>query len=746
MDQKLGTSKFTDFDGWVKEYSSISCNQQSSNGISTISDQYLELVRDAIDPNKEYRNQYSRPKFYNLIMDVANNQFSVQSWSSYPASERPEAKWPIQQQKIIKRFQDFHFFSETYGQPLNVGFWQEKGFAFLYMGNSGRGIIVLNPEKYLSFEPVKDYSHISVGEIKAIKAASNATENGLLPAEISEQLTTADIGVDLNQATQQLEDLTKQEKEVRHYETQELADMKAKIAAMEQDLRDKQQLLLAELHSKQEEMEAVKEKLELQIYMLDSEIYSIQCFLGETVKFGQIRKGKNASDKEPIVLHQKLRFLDEDLGRMCSLYEIDWADLNMFEDFLQHNPEAFDTFTPNERCVALVRLSRNATSFGRSSQLPFRNMLESYDYYHGKTVGILIRNGENLYLGWTDETRVHIEDDLILSPGQVTTSPVEEEPIFTFESDRKKYLKEQKEMRRQMIDGVISRSFIYNILQGIVENKAGMLPLPKGVTLGRQSEYVQYAVADLWLRDTRFGSMNEIVEHCNAKVNTGDYILTVQSLVPERDYNGYAYMSDAWRNTRGRGEANRTRDCSVEDCHIYPINLVEFDEPVSMTNFKHNDEMRSVRTDQCKNLIEGCELLDSYEIADRHMFVSVRKQYSKSNVARANFEVYEREIINLTYMNSIWLEWVINNKSLGGWSIGGKTVDYAYAIRYLKTAIDFVRKRELAEKQIFDLVNPAITQVPEWQLKLSEWKYATGVRTINDYQARRFAKYLDLKS
>ena len=35
-----------------------------------------------------------------------------------------------------------------------------------------------------------------------------------------------------------------------------------------------------------------------------------------------IRKGKNAPNTEPIVIYQKLRFLDEDLGRIASLYEL----------------------------------------------------------------------------------------------------------------------------------------------------------------------------------------------------------------------------------------------------------------------------------------------------------------------------------------------------------------------------------------------------------------------------------------
>ena len=128
------------------------------------------------------------------------------------------------------------------------------------------------------------------------------------------------------------------------------------------------------------------------------------------------------------------------------------------------------------------------------------------------------------------------------------------------------------------------------------------------------------------------------------------------------------------------------------------------------------------------------------------MFLSVEKSdawyYGRKTdkLARSNFEVYDKEIINLTYMNSVWLEWVINNKKLGGWSVGGKAVDYAYAIRYLKTAMDFIRTREVEEKALIDAENPDVCKDTNWPLKLSEWKLDKKVRTITPHQAKRFVK------
>ena len=230
----------------------------------------------------------------------------------------------------------------------------------------------------------------------------------------------------------------------------------------------------------------------------------------------------------------------------------------------------------------LVRLSRTGKQQGRDDSLPYSNLLKDYEYFHGRTVGIIIRNGENLYLGWTDESKVHISDDLIISQVIKDTSAA---PEFRSEIEKERWEKEQKAEKMKVLDGLISRSFIYNILQGVVDNSS-ILPMPEGVKLNKQSEYVIYSIADKWLADTRFGSFNDIVETCNSKVAKGDMILSVQHLVPEFRHGRTYY--NTWDNPRGRGERNRTHDCHISDCTIYPINLIEFDEPVTMlrANFR----------------------------------------------------------------------------------------------------------------------------------------------------------------
>lgn len=617
------------------------------------------------------------------LYDIGRNTFSF-------FGHQTEENWEKQRASVSEKMLQFFHFAEEFEQPIRAALWSKEA-AFLYIGNPQKGIIVMEPEKYMTYTPDRDYSDLTPAQAMAELGSAAVCDMSIIPVGA---------GTALSQKT-------------------------------------------------------VKEQLEGQIYLLDSQIYAIRCYAGEVVNFTRIRSGKNAPDTEPIVVHQKLRFLDEDLGRLASLYEIQWNELDMFESFLKHSPYALDTFAPNERCIMLVRLSRTGKSIGRAMDnegRPYHNMLDRYDYYHGKTVGIIIRNGENLYLGWTDENRVHISDDLILTRAQVVTETVPEEPKeFIFESERKRYVKEQREQRKRILDGLVSRTFVYNILQGVVDHSA-LLPLPKGVTLAKQSEYVIFSVADKWISDNKYGSFTDIIARCNQKVQQGDVLLTTQHLVPETDRP--AFYPRAWENVRGRGERNRTHDCSVDDCTLYKANLVEYDPPIEMVEFQRRScqgwmdgpfKAKAKYFDEK----EGDIILRHYQTEpERHVFVSAEKSgewnWNRTSAAnaRANFELYDGEYINLTYLNSVWLEYVVTNKSLGDWRIGGIAVDYAYAIRYLKTALDYIRKREEGEKALLDAIDPSICQDAEWPVKLSEWKLRAGVRTITKYQAKRFAAAL----
>ena len=714
-----GTAIFTDLDSFVSWYAALSLEE-------------AKAVHEKLSPLTREKNSCTVTPAKSSL----DSMFLVSAWCSYPPSETREAKWPIQRLVMADKIKDFVGISKEYSIPLHVGKWEEGKFAFLYMGNSEKGIIVPKPEKYLEYIPEKDYSGYTPAQLREeLCAPRSAQQSQILPAELEGTMTVKKMAEKQETAQQQIQDVNQAMDDVKNARTGELAELQAEIDKLQAKMEAKKAALMAQLEDKMNELENTKENLENQIFLLDSQIYAIRCFAGETVTFTQLRSGQKAPATTPVVIHQKLRFLDEDLGRLASLYEIQWEHINKFEDFLRHSPAALETFAPNERCVMLVRLSKDGKSFGMT-QFPYSNMLERYEYYHGTTVGIIIRNGENLYLGWTDKERVHIKDDLIVRVTTTATEPIQEREYIS-DWERKQEIKHQKTDRKLVMDGIVSRAFVYNVLQGIVEH-TDILPLPENVDLSKESSYVRYAIADQWITDSRFGSFNDIIRHGNERITKGDMVLTTQCLRPELS-NRYD------NNPRGRGYANRTHDVSAKDCTIYPINLIERDEPVPMTRYKYKDCTYFIKTRDAGTLSPECVILEEYTIQDSHVFISLEKEWSGSyygnrSKARANFELYDGEYINLTYLNSVWLEWVITNKALGNWTVGGKPVNYAYAIRYLKTALDFIRKREVKERNLLDSIDPAVCQVNDWQVTLSEWKLENKVRQMTEFQARRFAK------
>ena len=130
--------------------------------------------------------------------------------------------------------------------------------------------------------------------------------------------------------------------------------------------------------------------------------------------------------------------------------------------------------------------------------MPYSNMLQTYEYFHGRTVGIIIRNGDNLYFGWTDEDRVHIKDDFIISRITTEVMPHEETErlVALCEADKKRQLREKRQEARKekmvAVDAIVSRAFVFNILQGVVNNTS-WLPLPDGVKISQQSPYVRFS-------------------------------------------------------------------------------------------------------------------------------------------------------------------------------------------------------------------------------------------------------------
>lgn len=610
--------------------------------------------------------------------------------------------------------------------------------------------LIENWPEYIEYTPYTDYSGTTLAELRRLTISGGESLTGnssLIPSNAGSELSVASIQSGVKAKEDALRDLQAKIKQVEDGETEDLLPLKQKMEALKAQMEAMQREKMAKLDAMKAELNAKKAEMEKQIFILESEIYSIRCFLGETVSFVKLRSGKNAPLEQPVVLYQKMRFMLEDLGK----FRIMWPEEKLgdsIEKALKKSDRLLDAFAPAIKCITLIRYSETGKILAPHEEL--RNCLDTYELLHGNQVAILIRNGENLYIGWTDEDKITMRDDFFLKPKETQVLPMPErregESEWSYQNRMERFEKDMEaENKRNAREG-LSRYFLFSILNGVSASEHSILPLPKFANDMERSRHILYSMADGALTDNRFGNFGDIIARCNATIKKGDMILTTLSLHPERS------KSQAWHNSRGRGEKNRTHDVSASDCTIYPINLVEFDKPKKMKRYRYKHSgldgeawLTSVTAADTK-LTDETQVIEYFDQITQHNFISLEKDCwwygdDEKRPAHANFEVFTSEFINLTFMSSTVLNYVLSTKNIAAWEVTGKEVNYAYALRYIGKALEYVQEREKTEAENIRMADgEAILANPEWPAYLSEWKLEKGVRNLTEYQAKRFVK------
>ena len=588
----------------------------------------------------------------------------------------------------------------------------------------------------------------------------------------------------------------------------QIEDKKQELEKLEKEKRDELEKIKGELEAKysekmqlinekKREMEGQMEQLNNQMFLLDTEIYGIRCIMGETIQFTHLVKGKEAADKEPLVFYQKIRFLDEELGKWISVYNFDGNDRSIFEDILKVREDFRDLLAPGPKSMSVIKISKNNSVYRGNDMVS--NILVSYENFHGKQIGILVRNGENLYIGWTDEERVQIRDENVYLKPESREDSIDEAANHS-----------------QTKEEVASRYFLFSTLQGIL-NDGKLLKLPEKINVLKPSPYIVFSMADGWLEDNRYGTFVDIVNRTDAPLMKGDMILTTLRI--ERDDAGFANIwnngrstkNDSWNNDRGRGEKNRTHDAYIQDKTVVPINLIDTTDTYKITEKKYRLIVREVpikkikegstmvtqyrhdteKTDEYLGLstfylhvkngklydridvrgmtaeqilaaakAHGYAYTDSEQITmnrehsyytvfqdielletEKEYFVSAKKQdsnyWGNKKDSFANMEIRPNEYLNLTFLNSVYLIYAIQNRKIGGWKRGNISVDYVNSIPYLNTALDYIRKREEIEEK---MLSKYMTLYDGWQVDVSEWRLKNNYHSLTDARAKRFVR------
>ena len=682
-------------------------------------------------------------EMFPLINNLYDFNFKYNIWPRNTVTEEDINKKADQ---IFEKAQELLTRSKEFSSPLKLVYTCEL-FDIISLGSEKSSVML--PKGFVEFVQYRDYDNLSAAERKMLlngdTNGSDATDVAIYGGSVAEaREEKARKDADIKALQQKIKD-------VEDAKAEGLAELKKEIERMTAELRAKQEAMKAELELKKKQMDLEVEKMKFQIHLLDSEIYAIRCYTGETVEFHQIRTGTPASQSTPLVFHQKMRYLDEELGRLASIYNVDFSKHKIFDELLKYSPAAFELFAPTSRSIMLARVSKSNKRFAASEE--YLNALDDYQVYHGTRVCIILRDGENLWTAWTDDERIQLKEDAFLRPSEVR--PMTDEEAKEWEQskyeDDESYEKRIRAMKMKNLDEGICRMFVFSILQGVIDR--GMIQFPEKVNVQKQNPYIAFTYADQWLDDNRYGTLTDILNRFEEKVQKGDMILTVQSLAAHQP-RGY---NKAWSNDRGIGEMNRTHDVYCNDRTVYAINKIVHSAKyrIVLINRKGeaSPEEREVylKDEELRDYIHygwsSSRIVESHEMLGNERteyYVSLRKLYSQEN-AKANFKVNSDEFWNLTFLNSVVLEYVLSTKKTDGIYIGGARVDFNHVIPYLKTALEHTRAREEKISDWLKEIAPDVLNDAEWPVKLSDWMLENNIHNFSEYRTKQFVKWLSKK-
>lgn len=733
---------------------------------------------------KDYRGTELYSYFSNRFGGILE-EFTPAFWESDDNKKWPEFEKSVNS-KISNLKRDFNY-SSKFNNPFQVYFSNEN-FTIIGFGETK----MVLPTEFLVIELYKTYEDVLPYDIpKILGEEVKTSENGEnLPVYLPD-------GAELKNLPKSK--LKSGLEEVKASIQAQEEELKNGLEAIRAEMRKKEEELRLQMEEKMSELEAKKKEFEVQIFGIDHQLYLLRCLLGDSIEFIQLRKGKLALQEQPIILYQKLRFLDEDLAKIKSLYCYDYDDESYVEEIFAKDDFVFEQFCPNDKCVTLFRISKDNTFYAKGDG----NALEKCKYYNGTRIGLLVRNGENLYLVWTEQSRIYLKENFIMgysSPQEVTneTNLDRDEVITNGDYTNKRELAWVQ---------YFSRKFLLTILQGLVEYKK-VLQFPEKVNfLTGPSHYVIFSTADNQIADNRFGTLSDFMKSRNFITQEDDYILPTQSIAGSYSERGWGSYNTYYENhDRGRGYNNRVRGCSIPD-EVVKVNLVEIPshktklnsntsyydldkkETVTRTFEEMTEEQKSehleykkaeallfdssgnpvkdrVRIDNVvysiiyKNAGKGYvwrdtglkkkvvgiekEIFFTDKVDEYKFYVSVEKpaewnsKRKEDSIVNSRIRIYPDEFINLTYLSSSILTYFIETKQIGNYF----GTNYAYAIKYLHKALKFIRDRENNDYiKISSQLRKDVSVLPGIDIILMDWKFNNRVREITDYQAKRFAKY-----
>ena len=293
------------------------------------------------------------------------------------------------------------------------------------------------------------------------------------------------------------------------------AEMEAKITAM----YEMQAKMMAELQEK------IK-RYEHELLIMRSDLTAFEYRNGLTVDFMNIHKGTNAPVNQPIIIHQKLIYLDEDLPRLTDLYDVNSGSL---EVALKNSPALLEHICPTSKGITFLKMRNSA------GRVELNNtVMEFVRDVMPNEVGVLIRNGENTWLTWLDSK------DISLSVDSFTSKSSDEETSLSL---------------------VQSRYYLFNLIMGLIERNE-ILQLGHVPTNMFSDPGIIWSNADSQIADSTYVELGKIIPILNQYSKTDDPIYVLNSFTDKATYSD---RYGGGTTERGRGDNALTDNTSVKE-------------------------------------------------------------------------------------------------------------------------------------------------------------------------------------
>lgn len=315
---------------------------------------------------------------------------------------------------------------------------------------------------------------------------------------------------------------------VDSFSTPELSGLKEEFELKKLELENfmkemyaKQALIRSKL---QQEIEEQKHKL----FITETDLYALEFRWGLTLEFKHLRKGAQTAEDIPLVVHQKTSFLDEDIPRLALL--VDLPSVDTIEELIEKSESVLDYIAPSEKGFSFVKMSRNNQKFSNYNE---KHILRHTTKFHDNQIGIVVRNGENIWFSWCDADKIKFDEDSFASNAT------------------------HEELDKSLL---ISRYFVMNILLGLLERKE-LVQIPSNVSSIKDLEsspFVVFSNADSQITDSKYLTLVELMNSANEFVQEGEDIY-----IPQRLSDGYFHCGNLYTN-RDKGYRKLTYGAEVQ--------------------------------------------------------------------------------------------------------------------------------------------------------------------------------------